>query len=335
MRTLLLSMTVTLCGCLAGPLPARGADEEPAVATAKAGGGPTLGPAHTQRWRLGMIVTASGGPCSRLTGTTTVPMDWPEQQVKVVAEDLSPGVTVSYKSFGTAKQMIVKIAHLAEGQEARAILTIEIRQSIQVPPEHTDGFTAPNPKSLRGSMKDYLTPSPLIESNNLRIKALAKQIGGDAPGAWSRVRAIYDWVRKTIHYEKDAPLTGVVEAIDQGSGDCNELTSAFVAICRAGGIPARTVRIPHHCYPEFYLQDDKGQGCWFPAEVSGSEAFGGIPARGPILQKGDNFRLPVPDPATRRTKIEVVRFLPETLVGLPKPGGGQPQMRLICEPVRE
>ena len=109
--------------------------------------------------------------------------------------------------------------------------------------------------------------------------------------AWPHVRAIYDWVRKTIHYQKDAPLTGCVEAIEKQSGDCNQLTSTFIAICRASGIPARTVQIPAHCYPEFYLCDEKGEGHWFPAEVSGSEDFGGIFTHTPIMQKGDAFRI--------------------------------------------
>ena len=207
-----------------------------------------------------MIVSAAGGPVGRLTGTTTVPMKWPEQGVKLVSQDLSPGVTVSYKSYGTAKQMIVDIPRVADGKEVHAILTMEITRHTLLPPDETDLYVVPDAKTLPPDFKQYLSPSPLIESNHPRIKAIAKQLGEGQTKAWPHVRAIYDWVRKTIQYQKDAPLTGCVEAIDKGSGDCNQLTSTFIAICRASGIPARTVQIPGHCYPEFYLDDDKGRG---------------------------------------------------------------------------
>ena len=123
-----------------------------------------------------------------------------------------------------------------------------------LPPDETDLYVVPDAKSLPPDFKQYLSPSPLIESNHARIKAIAKQLGEGQTKAWPHVRAIYDWVRKTIQYKKDAPLTGCVEAIDKHSGDCNQLTSTFIAICRASGIPARTVQIPGHCYPEFYLR---------------------------------------------------------------------------------
>ena len=298
--------------------------------------GVKLGEPQVERWRIGMVVSASGGPCARMVGTTSVPMDWPEQRATIVDQDLTPGVSVSYKTYGSAvKQMIVKIPALADGAEARAIITFEIERNTLLPPDNTDVYVAPDPKTLKGALKDYLGPSPTIESGHPRIKALAREVGAGQAKAWDRVSAFYDWVRKKIQYEKDSPLTGVVEAIDKGSGDCNELTSTFIALCRASGIPARTVRLPTHCYPEFYLLDDQGAGHWFPCEASGSEAFGGILTRSPILQKGDNFRLSVPDPGTKRTKVEAYRFLPENLTGIPRPNGGQPQMKRVCQPIRE
>ncbi len=294
--------------------------------------GPKLGEADVQTWKIGMIVSASGGPVGRLTGTTTVPMKWPEQSLRLVSKDLSPGVTISYKSYGTATQMIVNIPRVADGKEVHAILTMEVTRHTLLPPDETDLYVLPDVKSLPPDFKQYLNPSPLIESNHARIKAIAKQLGEGQTKAWPHVRAIYDWVRKTIQYQKDlhlkkdAPLPGCVEAIDKGFGDCNQLTSTFIAICRASGIPARTVRIPDHCYPEFYLHDEKGQGHWFPAEVSGTEDFGGIFTHTPILQKGDAFRVTVP-------KTETVRFLPESLISPNLKSGGRPEMKPICEPV--
>jgi hypothetical protein len=307
-----------------------------AICASAADRGPRLGEPDVQKWKIGLIVTTNGGAVGRLTGTTTIPIDWPEQKVKLVAQDLSPGVTVTYKSYGTAKQMVANISRVPDGQDAHAILVMEITRHTLVPPDETGCYAIPDAKTLPADFKPYLLPSPLIESNHARIKAAAVELGEGRAKAWERVRAIYDWVRKKIQYQKDAPLTGCIEAIDQGTGDCNQLTSTFIAICRASGVPARTVRIPGHCYPEFYLVDDKGQGHWFPAEVSGTEAFGGILTHTPILQKGDSFRVTLPDPESRRPrmKTDTYRFLPSNLTSPNlRPGGPLPQLKLVCEPV--
>ena len=63
-------------------------------------------------------------------------------------------------------------------------------------------------------------------------------------------------------------------------------------MCRSVGIPARAVWVPGHCYPEFYLEDEHGQGHWCPCQAAGTRIFGAMPEARPILQKGDNFRLP-------------------------------------------
>jgi transglutaminase-like putative cysteine protease len=320
-----------LAWCLAGP--ALAAEK---AAGAEPSGGPTFGPPQTARWRVGMIVTAAGGPIARMTGTASVPMDWPEQKVKIVAQDLSPGVTLSYKTYkNTARQMVAVFPAVAGGTEVRAVVTFELVRRSLGPPEHPERYLVPDVKKLPGPLKEYLGPSPYIESADPRIKALAGQVGVGQTTAWEKVGAICECVRRKIRYQQDAPLSGVVEALDTGTGDCNQLTSAFVAMCRASGIAARTVRIPHHCYPEFYLEDAAGQGYWFASEAASDQRFGSVESQAPILQKGDNFRLTGPDPRGRRPKSETYRFLPETLTGLPRPGGGQPQLKLVCEPVQE
>ena len=152
-----------------------------------------------------MIVSAPDGAVGRLTGTTTVPMKWPEQGLRLVSQDVSPGVTIGYKSYGTATQMVVNIPRVADGQEVHAILTMEITRHTILPPDETDLYVVPDAKSLPPDIKQFLSPSPLIESNHARIKAIAQQLGEGQTNAWPHVRAIYDWVRKKIQYQKNAP----------------------------------------------------------------------------------------------------------------------------------
>jgi hypothetical protein len=299
--------------------------------------GAKAGQTRTERWRFGMIITASGGPCTGLVGTVTVPMDWPGlQEVREVSQDLAPGAKVQYKVVdGTTRQMSARIPKVGAGQQAQAVVTFEIKRTLAAAPEQTGGFVVPDAKTLDRAMHVFLAPSPYIESTHAKIQEYAKQVGADKQKAWDRVEAIYDWVRDKVQYRKNTPPKSTLQTLQDGFGDCDEMCSLFIAICRAGGIPARTVRIPGHVYAEFYLLDDKGRGQWFPCQLAGTRAFGEIPQGEPILQRGDNYRASVLDPQTKKPKIETYRYLPDTLVGVPRPGGGQPQMKLVCERVRE
>jgi len=286
----------------------------------------------TQQWRVGLIITAEGGAFRSIVGTTTVPMDWPEQRVRTVKEDLSPGVTLGYHEIkGVARQMVVKIPELAAGEEAKAIVTFEARRLLQTPPEATDDFVLTDVKRSDAKLSVFLAPSPQIESNAREIVETAKKIGADKEKAWEIVEAVYDWVREKVEFQdnRGGTVQGALATLRDGAGDCDEMTALFVALCRAKGIPARMVRVPGHCYPEFYLQDRDGKGKWFPCQAAGTRALGGMPDPRPVLQKGDN----VSDPRSKKAKV---RFLPETLVGFPVAKGvGKLSVKLICEPVEK
>jgi hypothetical protein len=138
----------------------------------------------------------------------------------------------------------------------------------------------------------YMGAGPYIETEHFLIKKVAKEIRESQPAnAWEHVERIYDWVRDNIEY-RNGPLRSTTQAMEDKAGDCEEMTGIFVAICRASNIPARCVWIPEHCYPEFYLEDEKGEGHWFPCQVAGDRQFGEMQEYRPILQKGDKFKVP-------------------------------------------
>ncbi len=281
--------------------------------------GPRLGEFKIERWQAGTIVSANSGPCTGIAAYLPVPIDWPEQEVRVVEEDVSPSVKITYQTIDrSVKVMTVRIARLPAGDKAKALSTMEIKRFALLPPENTDTYELPDPRKLDASVRIYLGPSPYIESRNARIRSVAKEIGTDKQKAWELVEAIYDWVREKVKF-KNGPLKGAMAALRDGTGDCEELTSLFIAICRARDIPARTVWVPGHCYPEFYLVDEEGNGHWFPCQAAGTRAFGGIPEFRPILQKGDNFRPPYGHGGERQ------RYLAEYLTGT----GGKPRVQFV------
>jgi hypothetical protein len=265
-----------------------------------------LGPPQKQRWQVGVRVVATA-ECAGIYATIPVPTDWPEQTVKIVDEEISSHVArVDYAVLDRGvQQMHIHIPVLAAGETASAIVTFEVAKSAILPPTDTKQFLIP--KSPPRDIIRFLGVSPYIEVRHREIRDLARELTAADRGAWETVEGIYDWVRDHVEYQ-NGPLKGALAALRDGTGDCEELTSLFVALCRASKIPARTVWNQGHSYPEFYLEDASGAGHWFPCQAAGRREFGGMEDFKPILQKGDNFRVP-------ERKREPQRYVAEFLTG--------------------
>ena len=272
------------------------------------------------RWQVGLRITAVGGPCQALVGTLPVPTKWPGQTVRIVEEDIAPTITnVRYRNVdGGVKQMVVKIAKLRANQTAHALITVEIDRQQLAPPENPESLLLP--EKLDRKLRKYLAASPYIEVRHPEIRKLAKKVYDDSVPMWNRVEKIYDHVREIVKY-KNGNLKGALAALRDGDGDCEELTSLFVALCRCNGIPSRTVWVPDHCYPEFYLEDTDGNGRWYPCQAAGARSFGTMPDMRPVLQKGDSFKVP--------EKKERQRYVSEFLTGATRKGGGKPRVRFV------
>ena len=282
-----------------------------------------MGTMETEQWKVGVKITAKGGNCSGLFATIPVPTEWePEQIVRVIKEDFSSEVrSVKFRTIdGGVKQMLVNIPNLPAGKTAHALITYEVDRHPTKAPEDTSGFELPVKKRLPRQLKKYLAASPFIEVRNRQIRSVAKDLKDPELEAWEQVEKIYDWVRENVEYE-NGPLKGALAALRDKNGDCEELTSLFIALCRSMDIPARTVWVPDHCYPEFYLQDAEGNGQWFPCQAAGARAFGSMYETRPVLQKGDNFKVP--------EKKDRQRYVSEFLKGLKS--NGKPVVEFIRE----
>lgn len=246
----------------------------------------------TTRWQFGVVVKSPSGAVNGIVATLPVPTSWPEQTVKKVSEDFSPLVgKVTYRKLDGVTQMVVTIPRLAPGEQATAIITLEIaKRAITAP---TDGSQTLLPRKTASTVSKYLRPSPFIESTDKKIRQLAPEITAMAESPWDQSEAIFKWVRENVRYEFAEEISPAIEALEARKGDCEELTSLFIALCRASKIPARAVWVPGHCYPEFYLEDSQGQGHWYPCQAAGADYdFAKMREVRPILQKGDNFKVP-------------------------------------------
>lgn len=305
---LLVSCFVVLVGGIA----------EPTAAGESGADGPGLTNERKELWEMGCVVRAHGGMAG-IVATLPVPMSWPEQDVEVVDRSISRQVgNVRFRELQDGvKQLQITIPRLRAGDEAEVLVTMEIVKRDVAAPTETERLEIPSRPDRR--LRHYLQPSPFIDSEDRKIVAVADEAVANIAGGWARAEAIYDWVREKIEYRFARRIKTARRALDDGYGDCEEMTSLFIAMCRAQGIPARAVWVPGHCYPEFYLEDASGVGHWYPCQVAGTRSFGAMPESRPILQKGDNFRVP----GTRKPQ----RYVKETLAA--RHAAAQPEVEFV------
>ncbi|MDX1924954.1 MAG: transglutaminase-like domain-containing protein [Pirellulaceae bacterium] len=273
--------------------------------------------------------------------TTVFPAEWPEQKVEVLEVNVPPAFQHGFRDLpGGNKQLLFQAALLPARTTVEATIKVRVEKSQIVGPTETDQFV--RPKRPGRDVKNYLGNSPYIETTSSEVKKIVREIDAKEPETeWKRVEMLYDWVRDKIVYTR-GDLKSVKQAIKDKTGDCEEMTSTFVALCRAADVPARCVWIPGHCYPEFYLEDAEGNGYWFPCQAAGTRNFGSMPDNLPILQKGDRFKVPEDKellrylndfvrsqerygPGVAKPKVEFVRTLLGDAAKLPPPDQGAEQ----------
>ncbi len=271
---------------------------------------------------IGLRVTSGDGNMLSTTAMTVFPTDWPEQKVEVLEVNMPAMLKSDFRDLPNNNRQLMFFSQVIPGNSnIEGTVRVRITKSHIVGPEETTNLKIP--RRVAREMKPFTGNSPYIEADSADIRKVVKEIDATEPLTdWKRVEQLYDWVRENITYE-NGELKTVRDAMRDRSGDCEEMTSIFVALCRASRVPARVVWIPNHCYPEFYLEDENGNGHWFPCQVAGTRNFGSMPEYLPILQKGDRFKVP--------EKQEVQRYLADYLSSKKVLGRTDPKVEFIRE----
>jgi len=126
-------------------------------------------------------------------------------------------------------------------------------------------------------VQKYLRASELIPTDGV-VAETARGITNGQRGILEKARAVYDWVVENTYRDPNVKGCGAgnVEAtLARRSGKCADLSSVYVALARASGVPAREVfglRLGqddqqditggYHCWAEFYLPDTG----WVPVD---------------------------------------------------------------------
>lgn len=107
----------------------------------------------------------------------------------------------------------------------------------------------------------YTETDNKIEVSNPLIQAQSKLITSPIPNTYDKAFAIFKYVISSMNYNLSPTYAnkGALSALTTHQGVCEDYSELFVALCRASGIPARTVtgyRNQAASAPEINLSDD-------------------------------------------------------------------------------
>ncbi len=283
-------------------------------------GGITFGEPSVTNWRVGVVLVAGSTQVRDVYCRIPVPVQWPEQTVSVFLEELPTAIAdVTWENLGNIRFLKFRITGVAAGERLIGLVTFQVSTSQIIAPANTSIFRIP--KKRTRDIKSYFSDSPGINLRDTKVKKQAKALFANVQSDWTKIEALFDWVRDNIE-ERAGDAKGSSDTFSDKFGNVEDRVGLFVAMCRINKVPARVVYVDGSQYAEFYLIDDKGKGHWFPCNISGIREFGSIGEPRVVLQKGDNYRVKgekkklrfVPAKATvKGTRPKAVQFVREPL----------------------
>ena len=143
----------------------------------------------------------------------------------------------------------------------------------------------------------------VVDPENPMIQVISEKLFNESnSNKLDYAERCYNYV--ATHYRYLNPNTGLhklTELLSVGGGDCGNLSSIYISLLRAKGIPARHVvaigdNDNYHVWAEFYIQDFG----WIPVDVTYKNAnpygnyFGKCDCHMVVVQKGVSMDYPIP-----------------------------------------
>jgi hypothetical protein len=87
---------------------------------------------------------------------------------------------------------------------------------------------------------EYLAPCHYIDSDNERVRLLARRAAGEEKDPWRKALRIERWVKGAMRADNAAPTVPAGQVARTLRGDCRAYAFLTAALCRAEGLPSRT-----------------------------------------------------------------------------------------------
>ncbi len=197
-----------------------------------------------------------------------IPDDWPEQQISSLRVE-GTGHFMLRNTDGPGGIARSFYHHLGGQQppaagESRSLSVSYMLQcnEIRADKKRLEQMKFPAYAKHKRAYKYYTRSEKLIEADDPQIRAISDRISRQTDGPYRFAKAAYEFVLDHVEYAGPTPAWGAKACLRNGKGDCGQYAALFVAICRAGGIPARPVAgcwatgtNQWHCWAEFQLPD--------------------------------------------------------------------------------
>ncbi len=192
------------------------------------------------------------------------------EDVKVEGNFAHQGV---YKEKTTGHSIVYADWSTAPTEQRRLTLSFKVTTHKRVNRDFTD-----NGSPVPSNLKQFIKNEALVPTGG-RVKNISDKVVAGKVKISEKARAVYDWVVDNTCRDPGVQGCGVgdvEQTLDKKGGKCVDISSVFISVARAAGIPAREVfgiRLGkedgvsdmtkgHHCWVEYYVP---GAG-WVPAD---------------------------------------------------------------------
>jgi transglutaminase-like putative cysteine protease len=218
------------------------------------------------------------GEVRNLTVSFAVPMRLPGQELLSEIEYSAPPTKTATDRWGQSCA-VFELGSVPAGTRQLLSYSVNVRVSAiryLIFPEQT-GTLKDIPADLREA---YTADGSRYRINTPYIRDTVKTVVGDEQNPYWIARKIYNFVIDRLEYEMVGGWDVPEVVLKRGTGSCSEYTFAFIALCRAAGLPARyqgsvvvrgddaSIDEAFHRWAEIYLPNYG----WIPVDANKGDA---------------------------------------------------------------
>ena len=152
----------------------------------------------------------------------------------------------------------------------------------------------------------------IVDPDNTTIKSISNRLYAEcSSNKLAYAERCYEYVAANYHYlNPNTGLHPLTDLLSAGGGDCGNLSSIYISLLRAKGIPARHVvaigdNNRYHVWAEFYIQNFG----WVPVDVTYKNSdprgnyFGKYNDNMVVVQKGVSMEYPISSVGVRNIDL--------------------------------